>query len=107
MGRLGCLTLAAVLGVALIVWSGVRQALVPFGDLLQVETEELDSAQAAALLGFPSPAALNRWADRHPAHALPRQRRGRTWTFRRSELVRWQEARIHAAAAAGLVRGRI
>ena len=47
MGRLGCLTLAAVLGVALIVWSGARQALVPFGDLLQVETELAEQAGCA------------------------------------------------------------
>ena len=51
--------------------------------------EELDSAQAAALLRFPSPAALNRWADRHPAAALPRHAKGRGWTFRRSELLTW------------------
>lgn len=51
--------------------------------------EELDSAQAAALLRFPSPAALNRWADRHPAAALPRHAKGRGWTFRRSELLAW------------------
>ena len=47
MGRLGCLTLAAVLGVALIVWAGTRQALVPFSDLLQVETELAEQAGCA------------------------------------------------------------
>ena len=68
MGRLGCLTLAAVLGVALIVWSGARQALVPFGDLLQVETELAEQAGCAYSDPLPHP-------PRQPLRADPQRPR--------------------------------
>ena len=51
--------------------------------------EELHTVQAAELLGFPSAAALLRWADGHPASEIPRRPKGRGWIWWRSQLLTW------------------
>ena len=89
LSRAGDLLRAFLADVEAAAYRGCHAALKEHAAPAVALPEELDSAAAAKLLGFPSPAALNRWADRHPGLKLPRHRVGQRWAFRRSELTEW------------------